>query len=78
MSHVGVCPVKPLLEGLVLSIWVFFFTWLVQIIILRHDDLLVGSVFYFFVFSLLGKFVVFDEVLFEDDGALALLLFISE
>lgn len=60
------CPVKPLLEGLVLSIRVFFFTWLVQIIILRHDDLLVGSVFYFFVFSLLGKFVVFDEVLFEE------------
>ena len=59
------CPVKPLLEGLVLRIWVFFFTWLVQIIILRHDDLLVGSVFYFFVFSLLGKFVVFDEVLLE-------------
>ena len=67
------CPVKPLLEGLVLSIRVFFFAWLVQIIILRHYDLLVGSVFYFFVFSLLGKFVVFDEVLFEElDGSLTI------
>ena len=67
------CPVKPLLEGLVLSIWVFFFTWLVKIIILRHDDLLVGSVFYFLVFSLLGKFVVFNEVLLEElNGSLTI------
>jgi len=69
------CPVKPLLEGLVLRIWIFFFTRLVQILILRHDDFLVGSVFYFFVFSLLGKFVVFEEVLFEElNGSLTIRL----